>query len=174
MLGPVYGTCVAFTIGQRWVYSIPTSGCGIYLLLFLTARETRSDVVLSQYLRKVSKNDTMAAAAAAEGPLSGLWTLKIQDSDAGLSFRSIIIRPLRFLFTEPLVLTTTVLCTFSQGLIYVFTVALHMIYTSPGFHFSYPISSLHFLGYRLRHLSQQSGLFPRHKMVQADGLVIGK
>ena len=69
----------------------------------------------------------------------------IYNPDAGLSAAQIWARPVRLLCTEPLVFAATLLCSFSMGLLYLFTESLSTVYTSPGFDFSYEETSLPFL-----------------------------
>jgi MFS family permease len=139
VLGPVYGSWVGQSLGWRWIYFLPAILAGAMVPLFCIMPETRSSVSVS------------ASAELADGGSSA------QRTDAGQNLRqhahpgkthswtAIFGRPCRLLFGEPLVFTSTILCSYSMGLIYMFTESVAVVYTTPGFDFSYPESSLAFL-----------------------------
>ena len=151
VLGPVYSTYIAGRLGwyvetrtfsammtdshRPWVYYVAAIITAAMLPLIFLTPETRHFKVLEKNAPKNSETD-----------------LNIQEShnpDAHLTLVEVLWRPTVLLFTEPLVFVATALSSFSMGLIYLFTEALHSVYTSPGFDFSYEKASLPFLAMML-------------------------
>ena len=116
---------------RPWVYYIAAIVTAAMLPPVAMTHETRDFTLLNKYATKDPESESSIE--------------KTDNPDTRFSVAHILGRPARLLFTEPLVFVATLLTSFSMGLIYLFTDALGIVYTSPGFDFTYENASLPFL-----------------------------
>ena len=123
VLGPIYSAYVSIYAGWRWVFYISgiVSGFGIFASIFM--HETHIEYLLERKLKEIHKT-------TGDGSLRIPARKKITLQDFATDS---LLRPLEFLFTEPIVICCAVLMMLSFSLIYGFTVGLMVVYTEFGF-----------------------------------------
>lgn len=137
-LGPVYSAYVTETCGWRWVFYISTIVAGISAALSFGVKESKASQLL----------DDKAKAIQAE---TGRTDFHTGTSAGGFAIKAFVqdelVRPLQFLFTEPIVAFCSALCAVAFGLIYGLTEGLTVAYTNTPFDqtFSETSSSLSFI-----------------------------
>ena len=119
---------------RRWVFYISTIAAGISAALCLGIKESKATQLLQSKVGELRKTGHDLHAYEANDRMS--FSLFARES---------LFRPLRLLFTEPLVFCCAVLCAIAFGLIYGLTEALTIVYMSPPFSFSQTSSSLAFI-----------------------------
>ncbi|KAI9870096.1 MAG: hypothetical protein M1830_004688 [Pleopsidium flavum] len=124
VVGPIVGTYVTAGIGWRWVFYIAAIVTGVMSCLLLGIRESRPSQLLE---RKVS------ALREATGEKSLISRNPDYAPDLRTFARIALLRPLRLFFTEIIVFMVSVISAVAFGLIYLFTVALPVVYGSFGF-----------------------------------------
>ena len=121
---PSYYVTKCLTYNRRWNFYIVSILTGIIGCLMLAMRESRPTLLLEKRL------DTLKE-------LTGDTSLHIhnpdQMPDAQTFVKSGLLRPIKLLFTEPIVFTVAIMTSVAYGLIYLFTVAMPIIYKSFGF-----------------------------------------
>ena len=134
VLGPIYSAYVSEYVGWRWVFYISAivSGLGTVAAFFM--QETHIDYMLEGKFKEIVK-------------LTGDNSLRIPEKRK-VTLQALattgLIRPLQFLFTEPIVICSAILMMISFSLIYGLTEGLIIVYTEFGFSES-TTSSLPFL-----------------------------
>lgn len=134
LLGPIYGSYIAITLGWRWAFHIAAITTACFTLLLCFIKESRQSQLLASRLATL-QNET------------GLTHFKIKNPDHTPSFATFtkvaLRRPIRLFFTEPIVFVVSIMSATGWALIYLFTEAIPVIYS--GFGLSRPQSSLLFL-----------------------------
>ncbi|KAL2066765.1 hypothetical protein VTL71DRAFT_2837 [Oculimacula yallundae] len=134
LVGPIYGSYIAATLGWRWVFHIAAITTGVFTLVLLLIKESRPSRLLSRRLANVQK-------------ITGISDLRINNPDHTPDLRAFtkvaVRRPIHLFFTEPIVFVVSIMSAVGWALIYLFTEALPVIYG--GFGFSRKESSLMFL-----------------------------
>lgn len=112
------------TCNRRWNFYIISILTGIIGCLMLAMRESRPSLLLEKRL------DTLKT-------LAGDTSLQIHNPDhvpdAQTFVQTGLLRPIKLLFTEPIVFTVAIMTSVAYGLIYLFAVAMPIIYNSFGF-----------------------------------------
>ncbi|KAJ0337712.1 hypothetical protein COL154_006207 [Colletotrichum chrysophilum] len=104
------------TFIRQWVFYAAAIVTAVVAILFLTINESRPSVVLGHAM---AKDDAESKGSKWHIPLS------YEKFD--------IVRPLRLLFTEPIVFLVAFISAIAFGLIYLFTEVLPMVYEELGF-----------------------------------------
>ncbi|GME39699.1 mfs multidrug transporter [Neofusicoccum parvum] len=139
LVGPIYGSYVSAYLGWRWVFWISSYVMGISFIFCLFLRESRPTLLLQQKLT------TILALTNNTTPL------RVRNPDAVPSphafLTETLIRPLRLLTTEPIVILCSTLNALTFALIYGLTEGLTVVYSSPSYGLPLPqtTSSLAFL-----------------------------
>ncbi|KAK2049991.1 major facilitator superfamily transporter [Colletotrichum somersetense] len=105
----------------KWVFYIAAIVNGCLAIIFLTIKESRPSVVLAQH----ALSDIERAGSSSESS-------RTEPKRTPLREKLDIIRPLRFLFTEPIVFLVAFISAIAFGLIYLFTEVLPVVYVSMG------------------------------------------
>lgn len=92
---------------------------GCMTILLLTVKESRPSVVFAK---------TLADVEGATSPRSSMFKMQASSHE-----KYDFLRPLRLLFTEPIVFLVSTVSSIAFGLIYLFTEVLPMVYVSLGF-----------------------------------------
>jgi len=130
LLAPFIGGFITeSSLGWRWTEYISSfMGFVAFVLLFFFMEETYPPVVLinkASELRRRTKN----------------WGIHAKQEEIEVDFRELIVRnvsrPMRILFTEPIVLLITIYMSFIYGLLYLFLTAYALVFQgvygwSPG------------------------------------------
>ncbi|KAH0423436.1 hypothetical protein CcaCcLH18_12169 [Colletotrichum camelliae] len=116
LAGPVFGELITAQAAWQWVFYAAAIVTAFVAVLFLTIKESRPSVVLGHAM---AKDDAESKGSKWHIPLS------YEKFD--------IVRPLRLLFTEPIVFLVAFISAIAFGLIYLFTEVLPMVYESLGF-----------------------------------------
>ncbi|KAF4541717.1 Major facilitator superfamily [Lasiodiplodia theobromae] len=128
LFGPIYGSYVTAYLGWRWVFWISAIIMVVCFFLTLFLRESRSTRLLQQKLDEI--------LALTDGS-SETASLRIHNPDAVLSLNTFLtdtlFRPLRLLFTEPIVILCSALNAISFAMIYGLTEGLTIVYSSPSY-----------------------------------------
>lgn len=115
-------TCLIRSI-RRWIFHICSIGAALSFTLLLATRESRATHLLKQRVNVTGKN-------------IGNLSLQIENPDHVpdlQTFVRLIVRPLRLLLTEPLVLMVSTISGVAFALIYLFIEILPIVYSSFGF-----------------------------------------
>ena len=123
-MGPIYAAYIIAALGWKWVfYSAGAVTFGLFLAM-IAVRESRPSLLLGSLVQRLRE----------EHPFVG--ELEWDNPDAFPDGRSIvsivIVRPMRILLTEPIVIMIAVISGVSWGIIYLFTEAMTKIYQSVG------------------------------------------
>lgn len=123
VLGPIYSAYVTTYAGWRWVFHISTivSGIGIIPSFFL--HESRSPYLLELEINLIRERVDEKLICTPEKHHNTLRSFA----------EECLLRPLKFLATEPIVFFCAILLTISCSLIYGFTEGLTVVYTEFGF-----------------------------------------
>jgi len=109
---------------RRWVFYIAAIVTGITACLLLGIKESRPSRLLQHKVTSLRK-------------ATGYNFFHIENPDHVPDFKTFtitaLIRPLRLLFTEPIVFTIAIMSSVVYGLVYLFTEALPIVYGSFGF-----------------------------------------
>lgn len=133
-LGPVYSAFITDVCGWRWVFYIATIVAGISAALSFGVKESKATQLL----------DDKAKAIQKETGRTDFHTATTQNNNdnnnkaigRGFSIKVFVqelVRPLKFLVTEPIVTFCAALCAIAFGLIYGLTEGLMVAYTIPPF-----------------------------------------
>ncbi len=121
---PLWFDTKCLTCNRRWNFYIVSILTGIIGCLMLAMRESRPSLLLEKRL------DTLKT-------LTGDTSLQIHNPDhvpdAQTFVKTGLLRPIKLLFTEPIVFTVAIMTSVAYGLIYLFTVVMPIIYESFGF-----------------------------------------
>lgn len=138
MLGPFIGGFINVSyLGWRWnVYLPGIMGAGSLILNIVFLKESYAPVVLvskAAELRRRTKN----------------WGIHAKQEEVEVDFRELVTknfsRPLRLLFSEPIILAITIYMSFIYGLLYLFLTAYPLVFA--GVHgFKPGVSGLPFFG----------------------------
>lgn len=123
------------TQSRRWLYYIYAIVLAIITALFFFIRESRPAQILTEEVKQIRQktgDDSLEALNHDHAP------------DMRTFVRTALFRPAQLLLTEPLVIATSLMSGFSFALLYLFTEALQLVYTS--LNFSDAQSTLPFLG----------------------------
>ncbi|KAF2832735.1 MFS general substrate transporter [Ophiobolus disseminans] len=138
LLAPfIGGFIVESELGWRWTeYISAFMGFIAFALLFFFMEETYPPVVLinkASELRRRTKN----------------WGIHAKQEEIEVDFKELIVRnisrPMRILFTEPIVLLITIYMSFIYGLLYLFLTAYALVFQGI-YHWSAGISGLAYFG----------------------------
>lgn len=138
-LGPVYSAYVTEVCGWRWVFYISTIVAGISTALSFGVRESKATQLLDNKAKAIQA-ETGRTNFHTDTPSTGKFSIRDFTRDE-------LVRPLKFLVTEPIVTFCSALCGVAFGLIYGLTEGLTVAYTNPPFDqtFSETSSSLAFV-----------------------------
>lgn len=126
VVGPIISTYISTfpRLGWRWVFYLAAIVSGLIGFLLFGIRESRPSQLLERKIARVRLE-------------TGDWDLKIQNPDVTPDVHTYIkvtlVRPLRLLMTEPIVIMTGIMSAVAFGVIYLFAEALPVVYTSFGF-----------------------------------------
>lgn len=138
-LGPIYSAYITERCGWRWVFYVSTIVAALSTIASFCVKESKATQLLEAKVKTI-KQETGRSDLRAADSSSESFSFKgfVQDS---------MFRPLRFLFTEPIVFFCSVLCAIAFGLIYGLTEGLTVAYTDPPFDqtFNMTSSSLAFI-----------------------------
>lgn len=118
--GPMVGGFMTKTIGWRWTAWIPAfMGYASLVLVFLFQQESYGPVILvakASELRRLTRN----------------WGIHAKQEEVEVDLKELVVknvtRPLRILFTEPIVLVITVYMSFIYGLLYLNLTAYAIVF----------------------------------------------
>ncbi|KAK2017038.1 major facilitator superfamily transporter [Colletotrichum eremochloae] len=119
LAGGVISDLIISYVHWKWVFYTAAIVNGCLTLILLTIRESRPSVVLARSLSDVER--TGSREAPGTKPKKASYYEKLD-----------ILRPLRLLFTEPIVFLVSVISAIAFGLIYLFTEVLPIVYVSLG------------------------------------------
>ncbi|EKG12491.1 Major facilitator superfamily [Macrophomina phaseolina MS6] len=132
LFGPIYGSYVTAYLGWRWVFWISAIVMGVCFILTLFLRESRSTQLLQQKLDEI-----LAVINSSPDTTGANPPLRIHNPDEVLSLNAFLtttlFRPLRLLFTEPIVILCSALNAISFAMIYGLTEGLTIVYSSPAY-----------------------------------------
>lgn len=123
---------------RRWVFYISTIVAGVSAILCIFIKESKATQLLEGKVKDLRKD-------------TGRSNLFADGSDEHMTLSSFaqtsLFRPLKLLFTEPIVFFCSILCAIAFGLIYGLTEGLTVTYTNPPFDktFTQTSSSLSFI-----------------------------
>ncbi|XMA10266.1 hypothetical protein WAI453_003057 [Rhynchosporium graminicola] len=124
LVGPIYGSYIAATLGWRWVFHVAAITTGLFTFLLFFIKESRPSRLLSRRLAILRER-------------TGISDLRINNPDHTPDLRAFmkvaVRRPIRLFFTEPIVFVVSIMSGVGWALIYLFTEALPVIYGSFGF-----------------------------------------
>ncbi|KAL8729523.1 MAG: hypothetical protein Q9166_004695 [cf. Caloplaca sp. 2 TL-2023] len=133
-IGPIYSTYVTVNLGWRWVFYLAAIGLGLLFVFCLLLNESRPSLLLEREVASLRK----------KLPDESLRTL---NPDATPDYRTLIqitlIRPLRLLFTEPIVMVVAVMGSVVCILFYGSAESLLLVFEAYGW--SHQSSSLSFI-----------------------------
>ncbi|KAG8161217.1 hypothetical protein KVR01_009481 [Diaporthe batatas] len=112
LAGPVFGELITDHADWTWVFYTAAVVTAFVAILFLTIRESRPSVALAHH---------------GSHPKAGKWHIPVSYEKFDLS------RPVRLLFTEPIVFLVATISAIAFGLIYLFTEVLPLVYKELGF-----------------------------------------
>ncbi|KAJ6444960.1 putative transporter [Purpureocillium lavendulum] len=122
--GPIYAAYITAAAGWRWVFYSAGIVTGILFGGVLAIKESRSSSLLSSKMRAIRRD-------------TNIINLDWHNPDDSPDFRSlvdlVVVRPVKLLLTEPLVIMIATISSVSWGIIYLFTESLTRIYGSLGF-----------------------------------------
>ncbi|KAH7412089.1 putative polyamine transporter [Phaeosphaeria sp. MPI-PUGE-AT-0046c] len=123
VLGPIYGSYIADSIGWRWIYYTSAIVTALLLLCLCLILESRPTRILSQKLTQLgTQYDTKLEPH--DNPDA------IADGHALLNL--VLLRPARLAVSEPIVILVSILNATAWGLIYLFTESLTVVYSLYG------------------------------------------
>jgi len=125
VIGPIYGSYIAHSIGWRWIYytaAIATAGA-LGFLFFI--RESRPTKLLSSKLEALKESNEVGEE------------LKPEDNSDHINntqtfFKVVLLRPIHIFVAEPVVMMVTVMGATVWGVIYLFTESLTVVYSQYG------------------------------------------
>ncbi|KAK1981134.1 major facilitator superfamily transporter [Colletotrichum cereale] len=119
LAGGVIGDLIISYAHWTWVFYTASIVNGCMAILLLTIKESRPSVVLAQALFDIERTGSsqIPIAKATNSPYHEKFDL---------------LRPLRLLFTEPIVFLVSIVSAIAFGLIYLFTEVLPIVYVSLG------------------------------------------
>ncbi|KAK8088460.1 polyamine transporter [Apiospora hydei] len=139
---------LAQNLGWRWVFWLLMAICGAYwVLLVLTVPETRHNIVLRRKAARLRAQMAEARLASARS----LRDVHADEDNDGLGpvLRRHLLRPLHFLFTEPITMFAAAYNRFLYGLVFLFNEAFPLVFGPGGHDFDMGQISLCFLGLTL-------------------------
>lgn len=136
VIGPICGGFVAEYAGWRWIfYILLILGAITTILSFLFLQETNASVILQRRTVKLRKDlQRSDLKSAYDSGLSSSETIK-----------QALIRPLKLLFTSPIVLLMSSYMAFIYGLLYLLFTTISQVFVEQ-YHFSTGTSGLSYLG----------------------------
>ncbi|KAM0251905.1 hypothetical protein ACHAQJ_007967 [Trichoderma viride] len=121
VVGPIVSSYMSLSLGWRWVFYMAAIVNAITGIFLLGMKESRPSLLLARkvaYIRKTSGIDDLVVSSPDHMP------------DMQTFIRIALFRPLYLFFTEPIVFTVAVLSAVAFALIYLFTEAIPLIYSS--------------------------------------------
>ncbi|PMD47633.1 MFS multidrug transporter [Hyaloscypha variabilis F] len=147
LVGPIYGSYLAATVGWRWVFYIASIVMAFFTFLLSFIKESRASRLLARRLEILHER-------------TGLTHFRINNPDHTPSFQTFarvaLRRPVQLFFTDPIVFVVSIMSAVGWALIYLFTQAIPVI--CQGFGLSREQSSLLFLAILVGIFF---GIFPR-------------
>jgi hypothetical protein len=138
---------LTFYRSRRWVFYIAAIVTGLFAVVLFFIRESRPSLLLSKRLAKLQE-------------ATGEFRFRIQNPDQAPDLKTFVVltltRPVRLFFTDPIVFVVSIMGAVGWALIYLFTEAIPVIYSSFGL--TREQSSLMFLAIGLGIVF---GIFPR-------------
>lgn len=123
-VGPIVSGYLTFRVGWQWPFYVATIAAFVLTLLSAAMRESRPSLLLkrkAQHVERVSNTTSIPTRGHDSFPtLSGF-------------VRQALVRPLRLLFTEPIIAVSAVIAATIFGLAYGLTAGLEVIYIQYGF-----------------------------------------
>lgn len=173
-LGFIPLACVTNVVflSRRWNFYIMAMITGVLGCFMLAIRESRPSRLLANRLKTLKE-------------LTGNSTLQIRNPDEtpnlNTYMETTLIRPLRLLFTEPIVFSVAIMSAVAFGLIYLFGEAAPIIYGSFGFNAEHsslsfiPIALGLLLGIPVRLYDQRifKNLQRQHKSIKPEDKLAG-
>ncbi|KAB5566422.1 major facilitator superfamily transporter [Coniochaeta sp. 2T2.1] len=124
-VGPVYAAYITHSLKWTWVFYSAAAVTGTLFVALLGVRESRPSLLFGR------KIEALRRTGRVKGGLE--WYNTDSSKHARTLVELVLIRPMRILLTEPLVIMVAVISAVSWGLIYLFTEALTPIYLTMGF-----------------------------------------
>lgn len=121
MFAPVLGgfTAKNSSLGWRWTSYFPTLVACLALVLLIFSDESHHGIILIQKAKFLRQK-------------TGIWGIYAPHELISLTLRDIIhksiFKPIRMLFTEPILLLISVYSAFIYGMLYLFLTAVHIIF----------------------------------------------
>lgn len=137
-IGPIYAACIIAYLSWEWVYYSAGIFTAVIWVGLLGVKESRPSILLGRKIECLRKETDIAELA---------WHNADVASDWRAFTRIVVVRPMRILCTEPLVVLVAVISGVSWGIIYLFTESTISIYQSIGFskvHASLPFLAVAF------------------------------
>ncbi|TDZ22546.1 Efflux pump vrtL [Colletotrichum orbiculare MAFF 240422] len=125
LTGPVFGELISQHADWTWVFYTAAIVTACVTLLFLTIRESRPSVVLAHASDADGSSGSSSSPTAADKVSK--WHLPTRHEKLD------VVRPLRLLFTEPIVFLVAFISAVAFGLVYLFTEVLPLVYLRLGF-----------------------------------------
>ncbi|KAL8371126.1 hypothetical protein RB595_001125 [Gaeumannomyces hyphopodioides] len=122
-LGPVYAAHVSAAAGWRWVFRSAAAATAVLFVALLWVRESRPSILLGRKIRRLEKE---------RGVRNLRWSNPDSTPDSRALLEAVVVRPVRILLTEPLVIMVAVISAVSWGIIYLFAECLLGIYMTMG------------------------------------------
>lgn len=134
-MGPLLGGVISQTIGWRWIFWVTSIFCSCLMVFgFFVLPETSTAKILGDKARKLSKETGQHYHTEFEGPNQGV-TQKLRLS---------INRPARLLFTQPILIVTSIFLAYNFGILYFFLSTFSSLYTTV-YHQTTLQSGLHYI-----------------------------
>ncbi|RAK96239.1 MFS general substrate transporter [Aspergillus ibericus CBS 121593] len=122
-VGPIYSAYVTQSVGWRWVFYMAAIGLGVLLGFCFSLRETRPSLLLEREVSVLRKHQ----------PSRDIKTL---NPDVAPDFHTLIVvtllRPLRLLFTEPIIMAVAFMGSITCALFYLQAESIPLVFEAYG------------------------------------------
>lgn len=137
LVGPIVGSFISFSyLGWRWTEYISGIMGGLSIILTCFFQETHHPIILTNKAIELRKR-------------TGNWGIHSPHEEFEVSLREIaeknVTRPIKMLFTEPIILFITIYNSFIYGLLYLFLTAYPIVFAE-GYRMHGGVAELPYLG----------------------------
>lgn len=142
LVSPIVGAFIAYSyLGWRWTqYIVAIPSCAAALLFVFAAEETYRPILL------ISKADELRQR-------TGIWGIHAEQESVSFDFKTVcqnnVLRPIKMLFTEPVLLIISIYVGYVYGILYLCLEAVPIIfdgYEEAGLGFDKGIKFLPYIG----------------------------
>ncbi|CAG7960125.1 unnamed protein product [Penicillium salamii] len=123
VMGPVMSSYITLALGWNWIFYIAAIVTAVISVLLLSIRESRPSLLLVREVDALRKQ-------------TGMRSLQAVNPDSVPDWKAFVtvdlFRPVRLLFTEPIVFAVSAMSGTAMAIIYLFTEALPHIYEDMG------------------------------------------